>query len=646
MGTYTLRASYIGYESQYVQVTVSVHDTATVAIGLKPSAVQFDQIVVTANRQPENLARAVSSVSVVEERNIRDRQALRLNESLESVPGVNVMGDFVNIRGGSGVNRLGGSRVLVLLDDVPLLTSDLGMMNWDILPITAVERIEVLKGAASSQYGAGALSGAINIISKNTTQDRSLSFRQIVGVYDDPSVPEWKWADSPRNFYRTDLSWSDSYGPVGLRLAISRFNSTSDRRNGYWDKWYASGKLTVQPFADATLTLFGTFSHIKQGLFLQWVEQNRALDLAEPDRNNHYNLNGFIGYAVYQQLFSPVLSMRIRASYNHQLVGAPVNITDALTPALGFGAEAMMLWKASKQHQLSLGLDYKLDDVGSIYYGNHRGISLAPYVQEIWKISSLLQINAGLRLDTYTLVNDSTEWQLSPKLGASYQPWFGTIVHGSWGRGFRAATVFERFANVQARDFRGIPNPDLQPERSTLIDFGIRQKFGRAFSLEVSVFSSTYDNLIEATLDPSLTVQFQNKPNARIRGIEAEVRWRLLADHLTLQANSTWMDPRELSEDEPLPYRPRYLGYFSARFDWKAWTLSGEYRYVSSYEKVTLYPLDERVPQKTLDLRLAYRIGQVTLKAVVNNALNYNYIVVERVLGEIRNFQLSFALDI
>jgi outer membrane receptor protein involved in Fe transport len=249
-----------------------------------------------------------------------------------------------------------------------------------------------------------------------------------------------------------------------------------------------------------------------------------------------------------------------------------------------------------------------------------------------------------LRLDTYTLVGDSIEAQLSPKIGLSCQPYFGTILHASIGRGFRAATVVERFISAGSKDFRALPNPDLEPERSVLIDVGLRQTIGENAYLGLTLFQSTYKNLIEPTLASDLTAQYLNYPKARIQGIEAEFRWSLW-DRLKLNGSATWMDPVQLENNQPLLYRPRFIGFVSPSLQVGPVWLEADYRYQGKIRNVAVYPLDEQVPTKVWDTRIIYPWKNFSFQFTVRNALNYNYTVSERVLGEIRNYSFSISSD-
>ena len=485
----------------------------------------------------------------------------------------------------------------------------------------------------------------INIETKQPSRDHSVSFNQISGVYDNPSVPEWKWTDKTLYYNKTDLSYSNTFGPIGLRLAVTRHESAGDRENGEFKRWYFTGKMNTQLPGNSNLTLFSTYSTEERGLFLQWIEQDQALRVPPSDRGNLVGLNGYVGYAILNKLFSPTLAMRARLSYNQQVVGIPFDLTGVFTPAVGLGGELQFNWRPHEQHSISLGMDYKYDTVESTYYGYQKANNLSPYIQENWNISNLVQLNAGLRWDNYILVGDSLETQLSPKIGFSFQPFFGTIFHGSIGRAFRAATVVERFLAAGSSDFEWLPNPDLKPERSTLFDIGVRQNIGDKAYAEIAYFNNTFENLIEPTLFSDLTAQFINYPVAKIEGIETSFRWRFWRDRLRLNASATWMDHRELGSGEPLLYRPDLIAFVAPSIWAGPLGVELDFRYMSRIEQVAVYPLDERVPTKVFDFRLMVEWSRLRLQFLIKNMLNYNYTISERVLGEIRNFAISISGD-
>jgi hypothetical protein len=106
------------------------------------------------------------------------------------------------------------------------------------------------------------------------------------------------------------------------------------------------------------------------------------------------------------------------------------------------------------------------------------------------------------------------------------------------------------------------------------------------------------------------------------------------------------MNPRFVETGEPLPYRPRFIGFFTPKFQFGPIELEADYRFASKLQKVLVYPRDEQIPTKVWDLRVSYQWRNFQFKFLVNNIVNYNYLISERVLGEIRNFAIAINGEI
>lgn len=653
-GTYNIRISFIGYAPQSISVTIGSGSEPNFNVSLKPSALLFDQVIVTGSRQTEDLSQAVNSVDVLPSLEVLRRNYLRTNDALQELPSVDQLGDNVSVRGGSGYSFLGvgGSRVLMLIDDVPMLTSDFGRANWDFLPVTELERVEVLKGAASVLYGSGGISGVVNLISRRPTLKPHVAFRTSTGIYSDPSVPEWKWTDRNLYFYRTDFSYSQTFGPVGLRFSVSKHYDTGYRENSDVNRWYFTARPVIHFGDGSQLSLFLAYNKEDRGLFFLWKSQNQALNTDFYDRAK---FNGLLVSAVYKKPFSSTFMTITRFSLNSQLVGLPLSLQAGFDPALGFSGEFRGIWILKNRHSLTFGMDYKHDIAASGFYGDHQANTYSPYLQDTWKVTSFLQLNAGVRYDSYSLVGgDSAETQFSPKFGLSFQPFGSTILHTSIGKGFRVPSIAEKFTEHDLQDAAQLTkNPALQPESATLFDIGLRQGIGNKFSAEISGFVSDYRNLISLTQtsDLNLILQFNNCEHARIQGIESQIKLKFLNNHLNLLANGTWMHSESLVDDpvckigkgEPLPYRPRFSAFFSPSVTVGSFTFESEYRYISRFQRVSFFLNEPRVALKVLNLRARFHWRQFILLMQVRNAINHNHTVVEQNIGEIRNFSFSIS---
>src|SRR5512140_1089848 len=178
-GKYTLVFSIVGYQ-RLTRTDIAVEDgkETTVNVTMTQAPVQAEQVVVRANKREQSLQDVPVSMSVVDAADIQQRNSLTIDEALRYVPGVNITGTQVNIRGSSGYSLGAGSRVLLLLDGVPFLAGDTGELNFESIPMGQVDRIEVVKGASSALYGSNALGGVVNVITKpiqdGTTTDLPL----------------------------------------------------------------------------------------------------------------------------------------------------------------------------------------------------------------------------------------------------------------------------------------------------------------------------------------------------------------------------------------------------------------------------------------------------------------------------------------
>ena len=203
----------------------------------------------------------------------------------------------------------------------------------------------------------------------------------------------------------------------------------------------------------------------------------------------------------------------------------------------------------------------------------------------------------------------------------------------------------ERFMELTVMNFKIIKNEDLRAESSWAFDIGFRQYITEDWNLDVSLFNNEYWDLIEAHMDLIRgQIQFRNIPRARIRGIEATSKWGIPAPLLGpdvvpgLQVSITAMDHEDLKWHEPLTYRPKVL--FNIRFslDVENVNIQADYRYASKIDAVKIYPINERVPMKFVDIRVSLELWKIKAQVGIQNLLNYNYAPMESNLMPMRTY--------
>jgi iron complex outermembrane receptor protein len=202
-GTHTITFRYVGYED--VKKSVTVTDGQVMILDIQISeGKELETVVVSAGKFEQRLEELTVSMSVIKPSLLENKNVTNAETILDQVPGVTIQDGQVCIRGGSGFAYGAGSRVMMMMDELPLLSGDAGDVKWNALPIENLSQIEVIKGASSVLFGSSALNGAINIRTAYPT-DKPLTKVSIThGIYDNPRREEIIWWDE--NPYYTGIN--------------------------------------------------------------------------------------------------------------------------------------------------------------------------------------------------------------------------------------------------------------------------------------------------------------------------------------------------------------------------------------------------------------------------------------------------------
>ena len=162
-GQYLLEFSFVGYAAEKRDITLKAGQQLTLDISLKPEETILGAATITSSKFEKSLGEVTVSLAIIQPKLLENTNAVAVNEVLDKLPGVNMLDDQVDIRGGAGYAQGTGSRVLLLMDELPVLQVDAGLPQWRDLPTENIAQMEVLKGAASALYGSAAMNGIINI---------------------------------------------------------------------------------------------------------------------------------------------------------------------------------------------------------------------------------------------------------------------------------------------------------------------------------------------------------------------------------------------------------------------------------------------------------------------------------------------------
>lgn len=674
-GEHVVSVTLVGYRRFQRAVQFRAGDTVRLSVLLEPEPIGVEAVVVTAAKRAQTLQEAPVSIATVEASTVQARSFNRLDEVLRTVPGVTVNRDQVSIRGSSGFAYGVGSRTLLLVDGIPLLSGDGGEMKYDALPPLAVERVEVLKGAASALYGTAALGGVVQVLTAEPPEEPLVRFRLYGGLYGRPRFAEWDVGQ--RGMWGLDLGYAQRIGAVGIYASAAGVRDESYRLANDSRRWQLFGKLRWTPSATSVVTLLGLYADDDRGNWIYWRSLREATRPGNPDSLQRVRSRKAVLAGQWQAVWSPQLTSTVRAgAYRTDFANRlPSGNADTLpqSRATSLTAEWQWSWQPRSRLLATGGVHVIGNTVDATLYGHRRQLMTALYGQLELGMMQPVGLTAGIRLDwerTEGLAPQPVE--VSPRIGVTYATWFGAQLRASIGRAFRAPTVAERFASVQAAGFTVRANPALQPERGWSAEIGLLDTlwlpmvlWRSPLAVNVALFRSDYYGFIEPefrAVDGQVAVQFVNLTRARVQGVEVTLRTWLgpalpwsSSGAVGVEAGITMMEPWDVTRNDWLRYRPRRLATVQALVPLPWGEFQAEYRYQSRVERVDeefvnlglIRHADARVPVHVVDVRLSVsgaRFGiPLTLTFNVRNLLDYYYTEVPGNLAPVRQFVVQVA---
>jgi len=641
-GLYTLRAGMVGYKRLTVSdLRVRANETTQLKLSLEPTLIEKADVVVTAGKRRQSLQDSPTSVGVVTSRDLSQKNEIYLDKMLESASGVNFMGSQINIRGSSGYNYGAGTRVLMLIDGVPIIPGDSGDLKWDMVPTTQVERVEIIKGAGSALYGSSAMGGVVNIITKSATEKPLTHIRMSAGMYDKPAHTEWRWTDRLLHFDDIDIDHSRRIGKAQVLVAMGRHQSTGYSQNGQYQRINGSFKWFRPISSQANLTVAANYEGGERGTGLMWRSQRQALEVSPEAVGDYTKSNKLSVNAFHQWAVNKNLALKTRLSYFRNYWNNILHDNLNASTAQKYGLEIQGDYQFSNINVLTFGTEETFDQVQSGLVGNHDQYGISAYVQNERRLLFKLSLTLGARYDYQYIDTGFKDQKFSPKIGLVWKAHPALTARISSGKGFRAASMSERFSDSIYSGLQLVPNPDLRSETAWSHELGASIALGPAVFMDIAGFSSDYWNLIEPVPDKDQNIQFINVTRARISGLETTLKFNPWIHGLTCDLGFTLMDPRDLELDETLAYRARRLLQTGATYQFGPVDFSIDYRYISRLDEVQLYPMDDRVAQKTVNVHLGYQWKQWHLGTHIYNLFNHNHTQMERTLMPIRNYVLT-----
>lgn len=446
-GRYTIVVSCIGYKKEHHTVEVRKESVAHAHLELVPEATRLDEIVVSANRNETNRKEAPVVVNVLSEKQFEQNNAQDLVQSLGFQSGVRVEYNcqncgFPQVR----INGLEGPYTQLLIDSKPIMSALSGVYGLEQIPVNMVERIEVVKGGGSALFGANAIAGTVNIITKEplspslsvgtdvqaiggTTYSQNFNANGAILSKDRHFGASFYQTFRKRNPYDRD---NDGFSEIGMLTNNSfgtklfyninsknkikiEYHTTNEKRRG-------GNNFDMQPhYAD----ICEATEHLINALSLNY-------DFVSSDGKHRLNV------------YSSAQSIDRNSYYGSHQDPNGYGITNDLTFLAGAMANHHLDKFLFSKASITYGAEYstnRLDDQVKAYnIRTQQNVStIGMYVQSEWT-SRYLNLLIGARMDKHNLLSYPV---LVPRLSLLYKYNDSWQVRASYSSGYRAPQAYD-----------------------------------------------------------------------------------------------------------------------------------------------------------------------------------------------------------
>jgi iron complex outermembrane receptor protein len=630
------------------------------------------EVVISAGRYEQNINEVAVSMQTINNKQLTQNSSADAQDMVERISGVNTLKGQVNIRGNAGFSYGAGSRVLVLVDDMPLLAADAGDVKWGYLPTENVAQVEVIKGASSALFGSSAMGGIIHFRTAYPSTKPITKINSFVNMYTPARAPVRQPWSAGRNPLVSNLNFLHSRQIGNFDIVVGG-NATADQ--GYRIGEY-SRRVRLNANTRYRFKKEGLFAGINinamrdsSGVFLFWKNDTLALqpgaNTASRQLSKRINIDPYITYAP-------------NAKQKHSLRNR-IFFTDALSDK-GFSTTATVYYneyqfqqrfafKFAEQTVLTAGaVSTQNRIVSDSLYGKHSSGNQAVYAQFDQKIKRL-NYNIGGRFERFVINTDAPIYFPIFRAGINYQLAEATFVRASGGQGFRTPSVAERYSTASAGGLSVFPNPRLGSEQGISAEVGARQGLALGKNLrgviDVAAFATRYKNMVEFI--PTIIggqgfgFQAQNIGNTQIIGIETN----LLAEgnfgdfKPSFNIGYTYINPTERNDAAKiLKYRYKHLLRSDIDLVYKRLTIGTNILYNSYMERIddifvnfvpgvgTFRNAYKDQGNLLLTFRANYACKNgIKIGAVCRNATNILYMPVPGNLGEPRSIGIQLGYE-
>lgn len=512
-GKQVISFNYVGYKNYYHTLNLNDIQTLTLNIELEEDIQIIDEMVVSASKYEQKISEVTVSMEVIKPKLLENNNVVSMETAINKVPGVDIIGDQPSIRGGSGYSYGAGTRVILLVDDMPMVSPDAGDIKWNFLPVENVSQIEVIKGAASALFGSSALNGVINVRTAYPKFEPETKVTIFNGMYLNPKRNELKWwGQTQPLFVGSNLFHMQRYKNLDIVLGSSGYSDNGYRQSETEERIRGNFNLRYRiPKKDGwAVGLNGNFMNIDKTDFFLWQNADSGAwrqDPASVTRNIGTRLN----IDPYFNFYTSERNKHIvRSRYFYVKNRIPGDTSKDSNSSLYY-AEYLFQRRVKEDFALNFGLLHVYSDIKGKLFDRHNATNIAVYGQLDKKIKKL-NLSAGIRAEyfridkeeTKSVINGDTISQIPiqpvMRIGANYQLAEHTFLRTSYGQGYRFPSIAEKFTFTNVGALNIFPSPDLKAETGWSAELGLKQ--GVKISnwngyIDVSAFWQEYNKMME-----------------------------------------------------------------------------------------------------------------------------------------------------
>ena len=573
-----LTAAFTGFISQSKTVQFLDNEKLEVNFTLKQDS-DLDEIVISSSLKPMLKSDSAVPIEIYTPKFFQKNPTANLFDAIKMVNGVQPqLNCNVCNTGDIHINGMEGAYTMVLIDGMPIVSSLASVYGLSGIPTSMIQRVEVVKGPASSLYGTEAMGGIINIITKDAQSAPLFSFDAFTTSWLETNVDvsgKFKISENVDNLLggnyfqygqRHDKN-KDGFTDVTQQERISIFNKTSFKRN--------QDRLASIALRYLYEDRWGGETH--------WNKKNDRG--GEQVYGESIYTNRFEAIAMYQIPSSESIFAQFSYNYHGQnSFYGPESYQAKQQVAFG-----QLYWdKQLGDHNLLAGVSFKY----TYYDDNTRGTGIYDenglvvntpsntpiwglFVQDQWKINAKNTLLYGYRLD----YDKTHQFIHSPRVAYKLEPFVGHFLRASFGTGFRVVNVFteDHRALSGAREVEFAS--DLKPEESYNFNLNYVWKLPTSFGVlnfDATGFYTYFTNKIEANTDIDQTkIIYDNlQGHAISKGVSLNVE-ASFEFPLRIMAGATYMEVyrKEFGIKKAVYHSPKYSGTFSASYDFsRGWT--------------------------------------------------------------------------